>query len=133
MLSYIKFMFTGGVLGLISWTIQYLISIFLINRVDSYSCQFISVIFTFIIVSILGFFAHSRIVFKSHGSIFRFYVVGILNILTIAVLTTIITFLVSQLNVELVVFAYPVAAILLSPLIFYIKKNIVYNVERMEE
>ena len=128
---FVRFFINGGIVGFLSWCIQ-LFLYYLFTSLDSsffisYSGA-LSVYGAFFIALVFNFFSMRFFVFKVNGYRFRFLIATIFMIILVGILTQIFVtyFLKFKLDAFFFNFAYPVAAIFLSPLSFAIKRKFVF-------
>ena len=130
--EYVSYMIVGGALGAVSWIIQVVIKIIAekwISRPDLK--EGISIMLTFFIIGAVGFVVQKRHVFFANGRLEKFYISNAIIIFVVAVVSSLIAHVLDRLGlVSLCVLAYPVSALGLSPVSFYINRKWVYQGDR---
>ena len=127
--NFIKFMINGCFIGLTSWCLQILFYSILLSIAPNLANKImISVYAAFIISALISFHSLKKYVFKVEGSIYKFYIATTLMICLVGLLSEILFFLVNPISPFLSTYcAYPISALIISPLSFYLKKRLVFN------
>ncbi|RCX00373.1 GtrA-like protein [Marinomonas foliarum] len=127
--SLFRFFLNGGVIGLLSWILQAaFLYLFLTFDFFSEYGPAISVWLAFFIILFLNFFSMKKFVFNKDGSPLKFLISTTLMIFLAGLLTQFITEKIYSYGLDgFVYLSYPVSALLISPLSYVIKKNIVFN------
>jgi hypothetical protein len=126
--GYLKFIFIGGFLGLISWitqlSLKYIFSFFVSS---TFYQNFFSIFLAFFMVVLIGFFLHSKITFHSEGSLKIYFLINFFCILIVAVSASLLGELLQVSFPTISFLSYPIVAIFFSPAIFYLKHKFVYT------
>jgi len=126
--KFIRFLINGGFIGLISWLIQtFIYWVLLFFPVVSYKMS-LSIYLSFIVVIFINFYTLKKYVFKATGLFNRFLVATTFVIIVIGFLSEIIFNILSTWFPNTAQFlSYPVAAIMISPVSFFIKDKFVFE------
>ena len=127
--SLFLFFINGGVIGCVSWILQSLM-LLILNYLDVFP-KFnvaISVWFAFFIILFVNFFSMKKFVFKKNGSPYRFLMATTFMIFVVGIFTEYASSMMIKMGYEEYSYiAYPISALLLSPISYIIKKNLVFR------
>ena len=130
---FFRFLLNGGAVGLVSWILQIVfLKLLAGSGVQLEISAFLSVWMAFIFSMILSFFSLRSLVFFRGGSFILFclattFIIGIVSVITAIVISISPPDSCAKIWSYL---AYPMAALLCSPLSFFLKKNFVFRKNR---
>jgi len=124
--EYLRFFLNGGIVGLISWFLQLLVyKILSFSNLSSSLSFSISLYLSFCICVLINFIFQSKFVFIKKGGFVNFLVFSLSAITIVNIVSLLFINYLLPLNFQF--FAYPFAAISVSPLVFFVKKYFVFR------
>lgn len=127
--KYGKFLVNGGIIGFISWLLQILFYESLSFLLPGFYYQMIaSVYMAFFFAMVISYITLRRFVFKKNGSFLLFSLVSFFMITIVGVVSQLLEQSMIKNNFDFLVFvSYPVAALIVSPLSYFIKNKMIFN------
>ena len=128
---FLLFLINGGIIGVLSWGIQYYIfkAMLLLFNESIHLLYMLSVLITFACVVILNFISQKKVVFRSNSNKFLLFIfISLVSISMVSCLSYFLHVYFSYLVLDKYsYFIYPISAILISPITFFMKKNFVFK------
>lgn len=124
--KYVKFFLNGGVVGLFSWIVQ-LVALYLFEVLFGVNnmTYTLSVYAAFILSMLVNFYNQKKFVFKVNGN---FYIFLLISLCAITVVNFISLLMINYIDLNMISkFAYPLSAIVISPLVFLLKNKFVFK------
>lgn len=128
-MKFIRYMLNGGCIGFLSWFLQGSIFFFLESQnLDNTVALRASIITAFTFALVTNYWSQIHFVFRQKGKFKLFVILNVISILIISELSVVLTKFQSTITfVDLRYYAYPIVAVTTAPIIFYIKKNYIFN------